>query len=185
MSVVPVNIRPHLAAYLFREMDGEELVYLGRTVKAAKIPMSSSLGRTMRMVMVNITHPLPVKPDDQFQVYLSVEDDPVEGKHYHGNYYKFESGSRSWLAVPPGACEEFNNLLEDIFRANFVSFMEGYMLHPAAVINDGINIWIDKYDLLETGFSTESFRQLYYREKKKGRLNRLQERPSNRVLNYK
>ncbi|MES2487569.1 MAG: hypothetical protein V4581_16685 [Bacteroidota bacterium] len=166
MSIVPVNIRPHLVAFFFKEMEGDTAVYLGKTVKAAKVSLSSSLGKAMRMFMMSVPH--PVKPmESLYQVYLSVEDDPEHGRHYTGNFYKFESGSRNWLELPEEVAHDLNLLMEDIFRSAFISFMDGYMVHQEAVINQGIDYFINKYDLLETGFSTDSMRQLYSREKKK------------------
>jgi len=181
MSIVPVHIRPHLIPFFFKEFDGKDANYLGQKVKAIRVSTSSSLGRMMRLFMVKVEK--PTKVVDHYQLYLSVADKPGGGKEYDGNYYKFESGSRSFLELPADTNKEINNLLEDIFRVAFMSFMEGYMMAHGAVINSGINEFIDKYDLLEVGLSVDSMRQLHYREKKKAKLARLQVRPSNRVAN--
>ena len=164
-SIVPVNIRPHLVPFFFKEFEGKDADYLGKKVKAIRVSTSSSLGRMMRLFMVKVEK--PTKVVDHYQLYLSVADNPNGGKDYQGNYYRFESGSRSFLELPPETNKEINNLLEDIFRVSFVSFMDGYMRGKDAVINDGINDFIDKYDLLEVGQSIDGMRQLYYREKKK------------------
>jgi hypothetical protein len=181
MSIVSVNIRPHLVAFFFKEFEGKEANYLDKKAKAVKIQASSSLGRMMTMFMVEVDN--PSKLTEYYQVYLSVVDGS-EGKEYTGDYYRFETGKRSLMQLPPQVNHNINVLLEDQFRISFIAFMDGYMQAPEAVINNGIDFFIDKYDLLETGFSTESMRQLYWREKKKPRLSRLQERPSNRVSNY-
>jgi hypothetical protein len=165
LSIVPVSIRPHLIPFFFKEFEGQEAKYLGQKVKAIRVPTSSSLGCMMRMFMVKVEK--PAKVIDHYQLYLSVADNPGGGKAYEGNYYKFESGSRSFLELPAEVNKDINNLLEDIYRITFVSFMDGFMTAKDAIINDGLNQFIDKYDLLEVGQTTDSMRQLYYREKKK------------------
>jgi hypothetical protein len=48
-----------------------------------------------------------------------------------------------------------------------------------------INKFIDKYDLLEFGFSTDTLRRLYYREKKKSKIiARFQAKKMPNILNH-
>ncbi|MFL9844726.1 hypothetical protein [Flavobacterium rhizosphaerae] len=164
MSTVPVHIRPHLVPFFLKEFNGREAVYLNQKVTAIKISTSSSLGRMMRLFMIKVD--LPEKDPDYYNIYLAVEDTPT-GKKYEGNYYKYESGARSFLKMPEDVNRAINDLLEDIFRTSFVYYVDGYMLTPGAKIIPAIDSFIKKYDLLEFGHSTESMRQLYYREKKK------------------
>lgn len=126
----------------------------------------------------------PEKPSDFYNIYLTVEDTP-EGKKYDGNFYRYESGRQSFLKLPQEVNTAFNDLLEDIFRMGFFTYIEGYLQGENTRLNEGIDTFIDKYDLLEHGFSRETLRQLYYRERKKARLERFLERSSNRTGNFK
>jgi hypothetical protein len=181
MSIVPVQIRPHLIPFFFQEFDGEEASYLNKKVTAVKISTKSSLGKMMRLFMMKVEKPTRVQ---HYQLYLSVADNP-DGKEYEGSYFKYESGTNSFLELPADVNKEINNLLEDIFRISFIFFVDGYMQEGKPNITQGINKFIDKYELLEFGFCNEKLRQLYYRERDKNRrLSRLQNRPANRVTNY-
>jgi hypothetical protein len=182
MSIVPVQIRPHLIPFFFQEFDGEEASYLNQKVTAVKFSSKSSWGKMIRMFMVKVNMPKKV---DHYQLYLRVADSPQGQKTYEGNFYKFESGASSFLELPPDVNHDINSLLEDIFRMAFVFYVDGYMVGGKRNIVQGINSFIDKYELLEFGFCNEKLRQLYYREIKKGnRCSRFQKGPANRVTNY-
>lgn len=182
MSIVPIQIRPHLIPFFFQEFDGEEASYLNKKVTAIKVSTKSSLGRTIRLFMVKVNIPVKI---DNYQLYLSVADHPDGGKTYEGNFYRFESGQSSFLQLPPEVNRDINNLLEDIFRMAFIFYVDGYMEDGKKNITQGINKFIDQYELLEFGFCNEKLRQLYYREKGKNkRLSRFQQRPANRVTNF-
>lgn len=195
MSIVPVQIRPHLIPFFFQEFEGEEASYLNKKVTAIKVSTKSSLGRMMRLFMVKVEKPSRV---DHYNIFLSVADTP-SGKVFEGNFYKqessfvfdpannvkFESGAKSFLELPPDVNRDINNLMEDIFRMAFVYFVDGYMIDGKRNITQGINAFMDKYDLLEFNFDNEKLRQLYYREMNKSkRLSRFQNRPANRVTNF-
>ncbi|MHA3788314.1 hypothetical protein ACX0HA_08910 [Flavobacterium hauense] len=182
MSVVPVNIRPHLIPFFFLEFEGKEASYCGKTVTAVKISTSSSLGKMIRLFMLKVEKPAKV---DHYNLFLSVADNPEGGKQYEGNYFKYVSGANSFLELPADVNREINNLLEDIFRLSFIFFVDGFMHNGKPNITKGIDFFIDKYDLLEFGFCNEKLRQLYYRERSKDRrLSRMQMRPANRVTNF-
>lgn len=182
MTIVPTEIRPHLIPYFFKEFEGKEALYMGKKVHAVKISTSSSLGHWMRLFMIKVD-----KPDraDHYNLYLTVDDSPAGNKKYEGNFYRYESGARSFLTMPVDVSKALNDLLEDIFRTNFVSYVDGYLeARGTGKVNDrgrieAINKFIDKYDLLEVGQNTESMRQLYYREKDRGRLERFQSKAAN------
>lgn len=113
--------------------------------------------------MVKVEKPLR---SDYFQLYLSVSDTP-KGKVFEGTAYLFESGSNNFLELPSDATKVINALMEDVFRTAFIYFIDGYMKTPKAELVTAINLFIDEYELLEFGFSYETMRKIYYREKKK------------------
>jgi len=164
MPETAINIRPHLVPYFLKEFEGKEAVYLNRKVSSIKVPASSSLGRWMGMLMLQVEN--TGRHADYYTLYLTAEITP-EGKKYEGNYYRHESGPSSFLTMPEDINKAVNEILEDIFRMSFVAFMDGVMMRPDSSITKGIDYFIDKYELLEVGFSRQSMRQLYFREKKK------------------
>ena len=183
MSIVPILIRPHLVPFFFKESEGREYLYGNKKVKPVIFTSTaSSMGRMIRLLMVKAGKPLNVS---NFNLTLSITDDG-NGKKYKGEFYKYENGRNSFLKLPPEVNEDINDLLEDLFRMSFVSYMNGYIeFNPDAAITTGIDKFIDKYDLLEFGFSNDTLRQLYYREKKNGKLiARFQTKKSAKILNY-
>jgi hypothetical protein len=183
MSIVPILIRPHLVPFFFKESEGREASYGNKKVKSVLYSSTvSSMGRMIRLLMIKAGKPLNV---NNFNLFLTIADDG-NGKKYKGEFYKHENGRNSFLQLPPEVNEDINDMLEDLFRMSFVSYMNGYIeFNPDAVITAGIDKFIDKYDLLEFGFSNDTLRQLYYREKKNGKIvSRFQTKKSAKILNY-
>jgi hypothetical protein len=168
MSVVPILIRQHLVPFFFKESEGEEFNYAGKRGKSVLFsPMVSTVGRIIRLLMIKSGKALKV---DNFNLYLCISD-TGNGKKYLGQFYKHENGRNSFLMLPKDANDDINDLLEDIFRMSFVSYMNGCIENnDDAVVISAINKFIDKYDLLEVGFSTDTLRRLYYREKKNSKI---------------
>lgn len=182
-SIVPIIIRQHLVPFFFKESEGELFNYAGTRGKSVLFsPMVSTVGRIIRLLMVKSGKPLKI---ENFNLYLSISDTP-SGKNYQGQFYKHESGRNSFLMLPEEANNDINDLLEDIFRMSFVSYINGCIENnEEAVIVFAIDKWINKYDLLEFGFSNDTLRQLYYREKKNGKIiARFQKKKSVTIMNY-
>lgn len=183
MSVVPISIRPHLVPFFFNECQGKEVSYANRKVKAALFsPQFSSLGRMIRLLMVKAGRPLLV---DNFNLYMSIVEEG-KSKRYQGHFYKFENGRNSFLQLPPETTEDINDLMEDLFRMSFVSYVNGCIENNSeACVVLAINKFIDKYDLLECGFSNETLRRLYYRERKTNKIAcRFQNKKSPNVVRF-
>jgi hypothetical protein len=166
MQPILTNLRPHLVSFFFKEFEGKEAVCDGKKVKAVKIAASSSLGIWFKLFS------LVVDPDakvpDYYNIYLSMTE-LGNTRYYQANYYKFEhiKGGNPFICMPEQANEAINLMFEDIFRMSFINFLDGYVQGNGGMVKEGINEFIEKYDLLEFGFSNESLRVLYYREKKK------------------
>lgn len=183
MSIVPILIRPHLVPFFFKESDGKEVAYGNKRVKAVLYsPSVSTVGRIIRLLMVKAERHLNV---DNFNLFLTISDDG-NGKKYEGQFYKHESGRNSFLMLPKEANDDINDLLEDMFRMSFISYMNGCIENnDESVVISAIDKFIDKYDLLEFGFSNDTLRRLYYREKKNSKIiSRFQTKKSTKILNY-
>lgn len=183
MSIVPIVIREHLVPFFFQESDGEEAGYGNRKVKSVLFsPKVSTVGRIIRLLMIKAGRPLNV---DNFNLFLTISDDG-NGKKYLGQFYKHENGRNSFLMLPKDANDDINDLLEDLFRMSFVSYMNGCVENNGdACVVLAIDKFIDKYDLLEFGFSNDTLRRLYYREKKKGKIAaRFQAKKSTTTMNF-
>lgn len=183
MSVVPIVIRPHLVPFFFKESEGKEAAYGNKKVKSVLFsPNVSTVGRIMRLLMIKTGRPLNI---DFFNLYLTISDEG-NGKKYMGQFYRHENGRNSFLMLPKDASDDINDLLEDMFRMSFASYINGCIENNGeAVIVGAIDKFIDKYDLLEFGFSNDTLRRLYYREKKSGKIiARFQTKKSPKVMNY-
>jgi hypothetical protein len=183
MSIVPILIRPHLVPFFFKESEGREASYGNKKVKAVLFSSTvSTVGRIIRLLMVKSGNPLNV---NNFNLFLSISDDG-NGKTYKGQFYKHESGRNSFLQLPKEANDDINDLLEDIFRMSFASYMNGCVENNGeAVVVTAIDRFIDKYDLLEFGFCNDTLRRLYYREKKNNKIvSRFQTKKSVKIMNY-
>lgn len=183
MSVVPMVVRPHLVPFFFKESDGEEAAYGNKRVKASLFsPHISSFGRVIRLLMVKAGCTYPV---ENFNMFLTISDFG-NGKAYKGEFYKCINGKHSFLKLPKEANDDINDMMEDMFRMSFISYMNGCIENNGeAVVVFAIDKFIDKYDLLEFGYTTDTLRQLYYREKKNNKiLSRFQAKKSPKILNY-
>jgi hypothetical protein len=182
MAIVPLVIRPHLVPFFFKESDGKEAAYGNKKVKSVLFSgTASSVGRIIRLLMVKTGMPLNVS---HFNLFLTVADG-TSSNRYKGEFYKFENGYNSFLKLPEEANDDINDFLEDMFRMSFISYMNGCVeSNGEASIVAAINKFIDKYDLLEFGFSTDTLRRLYYREKKQNQIvYRFQIGKPNQVMN--
>jgi hypothetical protein len=183
MQIVPILIRPHLVTFFFKESEGKEYAYGKKRVKAVLLsPMVSSLGRMIRLLMVKSGKPLNI---DYFNLNLTISDNG-NGKQYKGEFYKHENGRNSFLMLPKDTNDDINDLMEDMFRMSFISYMNGCIENnDEAVVTSAIDKFIDKYDLLEFGFSNDTLRRLYYREKKNCKIiSRFQTKKSPKIMNY-
>lgn len=183
MSIVPITIRPHLVPFFFKETEGELFSYGNKKVKTAIFSSSvSSLGRMIRLLMEKSGMPLKL---ENFNLCMTISD-TNNVKVYKGEFYKCVDGSKSFLKLPEDANNDINDLMEDIFRMSFISYMEGCIENNGeAVVTLAIDKFIDKYDLLEFNFSNDTLRRLYYREKKNDKIiSRFQSAKSARILNY-
>ncbi len=175
--LVPVHIKPYLVPFFFKEMEGTEARYLNKRVKAVKIIRASALGNIIRTLLAKSDLPSRF---EKISIFLQIQESVK--KEYKGTIFKTASGNNSFLKVPEEVNEIINDLLEEYFRIGFIYYMEGYLhANPKGKIRPAIEEFMNIYDLYDFGFTSQSFRVLYYREKnKKQKLTRIQYRPSNK-----
>jgi hypothetical protein len=178
MNTIPVMIRPQLIPFLFKEFEGNEASYMEKKIKSVRFLPSSSL---TKYLYNQIDYSKKRGKQDEFIFFLTIEQ--KSSRIYTGVVYVDSKGLKEPLMMDDAKVNNFNNLLEDIFRISFVNFIDGY-LQGIPDVTKATNTFIDKYDLLEVGLNTESLRLLYYREKQTNLLSRLQNQSSNRVANY-
>ena len=159
-SYVPINIKPHLAAFFFQEIDGKEIHYLKSRAKSFEISKLPSLNNIIRILLV--TTDIPIK-NSEISILLTI-DESDDKKIFTGTFYKPVSGKNHFLKVPPEANKIINNLLEDIFNISLVYYVLGHVESDSkSPIKNGLDSFIDKYDLYELGFSYEGLRKRFYR----------------------
>jgi len=181
-SIVPVHLRPHLIPFFYKEFKAEvDAKYLNTRVKACKIDATSSLGKQIRICLEKSDY--PIKPQ-KFYIYLSVSDKVTDKTT--AEIYKTVSGVNSFLKVPPKVAADINDIFEDIFRYSFVNTVATAVKYaPNLKLNTIILDFMQEYNLEEHGFRLNSMLRLYYREMAKAnKLNRMQSKSSNKVLNF-
>lgn len=163
-SLVPVNLKPHLVAFLFEHFEGKEETYLGKKVKSARIDTRSSLGRYIRMMCVKTGKPEPASKYNFFLSVKSVED----SKKFKGTLFRFHRGKCSWLMLPPEFNEDLNELLQDLFESSLFYYVEGYRVNGGyGAFRKGLRDFIDQYNLYECGYTFGALEQMYMRTKKR------------------
>lgn len=178
-TLIPSYIRPQLVPFLFKELEGTEASYMNKEVKSITIYPSSSLGKFLHTQLNNSKK---LKKNDKFIIYLTTEKKRFN--IFYGLFYLEISKVKEPLMLPESAVNNINYLIEDMFRIAFIYYVDGGLAANRNV-TESIDAFIDKYDLLEVGFSNNNLRTLYYREKKKGcKLSRMQYHSSNRVMNF-
>ena len=180
-KLIPVQIRPHLIPFLYKEMEGTEANYMSRRTKSIKIYPFSSLGKFFYSQMSQYG---AIGKQDQLMLYLVIEKKSLNV--YYGYLYASIKKVNDMVYMEEYQVKEINNLIEDIFRISFIYYVDGFLEHNAmGQITQGIDRFIEKYDLLELGFNTDGLRRLYYREKAKGaQMSRMQYQSATRVNNF-
>ncbi|OFM84559.1 hypothetical protein [Weeksella sp. HMSC059D05] len=159
-TFLPVTIKPYLVHILWKLFDGKEFDMNGRKMKAIKIDLSSSLGRWLRSQCTKANRPARAK---FYNMVFEITD--CSTKKYRGTVYQYVDGKNNFLHLPTEFVDDFNHLLEDIYRTKICSFLEAYEMH--GTIKDGIRDYMAKYDLEEYNQTLESIERLYMREKSK------------------
>lgn len=158
MTHVPVHIKPHLVAFFFKEMEGDEINYLNFRAKAVKLNFSSSINKFLRIALAKVDIPVRLT---NLHMLLSISD----WGEYQGTIYNLEDGNKYFLALPEEVNADVNELLDDVFRIAFVYYVSGHVENsefPCVV--RAINTFIEMYDLDEFGFDIAGLRRYYYRE---------------------
>jgi len=182
MNIVPVDIRPHLVNFLMREFEGIEANYYGKRVKSCKLNNNSILGFIFRLMLEKST--FSQKNIHQFKFFLHVQE--FSPKSSRGQIYKVQSGKTSFLKVPENQANDFNDILENLFRISFIYYVKGYATHSNnQQIKEAILSFMDIYSLYDFDYNEESLRRLYNRYSKGLILKRLQHKPSKRTKGQK
>lgn len=178
MEQKPLEIRPHLIPFLFEELEGNEAAHDNVNAKFIPFQNKSSMARYLHCQM-------GYKSSDnkpKFLFYLVICQ--KNKLHFSGSVYIETKGLKEKLFIDAEKVTEFNNLIEDVFRVSFKSFVDG-CLFAGLSLKNAIEYFLDKYDLYEFGYDFENFRMIYYRQKNKRLLNRIQIQSSNQVKAYK
>lgn len=176
------SLRDHLVPFFFNEFKSEETVVMPDVkTKAIKLHQNSSLCR-----IINLVHSRYEKDTERFEYKIQFTIKQERGiKRYHSILYKNFKSNFNVLSFLPSDNMFINGFFEDIFRTAFLYYVSGYNdVAELGGVSAAINDFMDKYELLETGFDPEALRILYYRAKKENKLSRFQHKMANRVTNY-
>jgi len=180
--IVPLKLRPHLIPFFYKEFKPDiDAHYLKHRVKACKIDSTSSIGKLIRISLEKSTH--PVKPQ-KFYIYLSLPEKITDKAT--AKIYETVNGNNSFLKVPEKVASDINDIFEDLFRFSFVNTVSTAVKYaPKVPLSKIIIDFMTEYNLEEYGFRLNSLCRLYHREvNKEHKLNRMQSKSSNLVLNF-
>lgn len=157
-TILPVSIKPYLVHVLFKLFEGDEFHYNGKVVKGIKVDLSSTIGRWLRSHCIKANRP----PKAKFY-NLVFEMPNCSTNKWKGTAHQYVNGKNHFLYLPQEFMDDFNHLLEDLYRTRVCAFLEGYEIH--GTIKQGIRDFMKKYDLEEYDQTLESIERLYMREK--------------------
>jgi hypothetical protein len=177
-TIVPVKIRPQLIPFLFKEFEGKEASYNFRTAKTVLFLPSSSI---TSYLYTQTNYVKTIKKQDKFIFYLVIDNKNT--KVFSGTVFIDKDGVKETLLMEEQKVRDFNNLLEDMFRFSMIYYIDACIECGLSIVK-AFEKFIDKYDLYEVGFDTESLRRLYYRQKKTPNLFRFQSKSANQVFNF-
>lgn len=171
-----MQIRSHLIPFLYKEMEGSMTDLVNKKNLSITIKKHSSIGKYIYSQLPEINK------KQHFTIELTLQQKTITT--YSGYIYKVINNDKEIIYIQDDKALEINSLLEDIFRIAFVYYIDGYKEHSnLKCVRPAIDKFIDKYDLLEVGLTTEGLRSMYYRSTK-NKLKRLQKRIGNKVLNF-
>jgi hypothetical protein len=181
IALVPFSLRDHLVPFFFNEFKSQETVVMPDVrTKAIKLNKHSSLCR-----IIGLVHARYEADVFKYEYKIQFTIKEVNGiKRYQSILYKNYKHIFLPLAFERADNLFVNGFFEDIFRTAFLYYVTGYNeVANMGGVTEAINDFMDKYELLETGFDPEALRVLYYRERKSNKLSRFQHKIANRVTN--
>jgi len=181
IELLPFSLRDHLVPFFFNEFKSHETVVMPDVrTKAIKLNKHSSLCR-----IIGLVHSRYEEDTQRYEYKLQFKIKEERGiKRYQSVLYKNHRNIFEPLAFERADNLFINGFFEDIFRTAFLYYVSGYSeLAQHGTVTAAIHDFMDKYELLETGFDPEALRVLFYRERNDNKLSRFQHKIANRVTN--
>lgn len=163
-NIIPLTLRPHLVSFLMKEMKGEVRSYAGSKISVFDISRKSFIGKFLLEHLEKINY--PVKNISRFNFFAEINAS-CRFRKCSGTFYKKETLGETFVYLPDRYVEDINDLFEEQFRSSFYNFVEA-RADDDLLITQAILLFIDKYDLFESGLNQDQLRRLYYRMKSKG-----------------
>lgn len=159
MNIVPLELRPHLIPFLYKEFEGVEYQYLKEKVKVCKIDNKSTFGFTIINTLKKVDY--PIKTKSKFFVYIGFNIDGLNAK-----MYKLENYEDTFLMVPDCVRENINDILEDQFRMAFQFHSRGMLKADTSLkLKDVVADFMQEYEMDEYGFELDSMLKVLSRGK--------------------
>lgn len=181
-NLVPIQIRPHLIPFLYKELkEAADVDYLAIRAKSCKISKNASIGKTLIAIL---SASKKYQAPDNFYIYFYVPKKITATPTAH--IYQIVNGKEELLKVTEKLAKDLNYIFEDLFRYAFVNTVYTAKKYAPNLKTEKIILdFMQTYNLEEHGFKVASMRSLYNREiKNKCALQRFQTKSSNRVLNF-
>lgn len=182
MQKVPIQIRPHLIAFLyynFKDLSDENFDKIA--AKSCEIKKDTAIGKIVLAILENQES---IDINKKLYIYFSVPKNINHKTDAH--IYQIIKEKEVLVKVPEKIAKDLNYIFQDFFIYAFVNSIQNARKYaPQLKVKDLILDFMLKYNLDEYGFRVDSLRRLYDRDTKNEQLLfRFNTKCSNRVLNF-
>lgn len=163
MKVSPIEVPGYIIPYITKECAGIFTEGAGENFTEIRIEPTSVFGMFLTRTL---------RPDYKVKFYqLTIYSRKIGNKTaFSTDILEFKNNAEFQIDLSFEDLENFYRFLDTLFNTSFYFFMSGfcYGCDDKKKIKNGINTFIDKYDLLEYGFNENQMRILYWRYRNNG-----------------
>lgn len=163
MKVAPIEVPGYIIPFITKECAGIYTEKAGENFTEIRIEPTSVFGMFLTRTL---------RPNYKVRFYQLTIYSRRIGRQtaFSTNILEFKNNAEFQIDLSFGDLENFYRFLDTIFNTSFYFFMSGfcYSSSSSQKIKDGINIFIDRYDLLEYGFNESKMRIMYWRYRNTG-----------------
>ncbi|GEM_PF-3497639 len=164
MNIAPVEVPGYIIPYIIRECAGVHLEQQGDFFADIRIEPNSVFGMFLTRT---------IRPDYKvkfYQIRIFTRKVGLQ-RAFSSDILEYKNNAEFQIDLSFTDLDNFYRFLDSIFNASFYFFLQGFCdgnTQDREKIKNGINKFIDRYDLLEYGFNENQLRIMYYRYRTAG-----------------
>lgn len=163
MKIAPIEVPGYIIPYLTKECAGIYTENSGENFTDIRIEPTSVFGMFLTRAL---------RPNYRVKFYqLTIYSRRIGRKTaFSTDILEFKNNAEFQIDLSFDDLANFYRFLDTLFNTSFYFFMSGFIYGSESnqKIKDGINVFIDRYDLLEYGFNENQMRMMYYRYRNSG-----------------